>query len=152
MEISQSRGGNRATRYANRIALYTPSWIVIGCRKNSQPSTSPFDSSSVPLAVPLPSMSHRVIRDKLSSCPPEIDGCYRRYHRSIVIVLSCVKKLASKKRRRASDRGKRGGGRRRGGKKPSFRFLKSSFLVSYRIMLFTIQLSFEFFNAICIIL
>lgn len=76
MEISQSRGGNRATRYANRIALYTPSWIVIGCRKNSQPSTSPFDSSSVPLAVPLPSsMSHRVIRDKLSSRPPEIDGC-----------------------------------------------------------------------------
>jgi len=26
MEISQSRGSNRATRYANRIALYTPSW------------------------------------------------------------------------------------------------------------------------------
>jgi len=26
MEISQSHGGNRTTRYANRIALYTPSW------------------------------------------------------------------------------------------------------------------------------
>lgn len=39
MEISQPRGAvTRATLYANRIALYTPSRLVIGSRAGTEPT------------------------------------------------------------------------------------------------------------------